>query len=97
MNGLLCFVYRSGVKSSLCIEQDTVILCGEGIPKIAEPSENAPALLLKSKINQGREYFYAVPEVYENEQTAFGGNFIYTSDSRFPNLYPIPLHDRIEK
>ena len=26
----------------------------------------------------------------------FGGNFIYTSDSRFPNDYPIALHDRVE-
>lgn len=26
----------------------------------------------------------------------FGGNFIYTSDSRFPAEYPIPLHDRTE-
>ena len=26
----------------------------------------------------------------------FGGNFVYTSDSRFPNKYPIPVHDRYE-
>jgi len=26
----------------------------------------------------------------------FGGNFIYTSDSRFPNKYPIAIHDRYE-
>jgi hypothetical protein len=32
----------------------------------------------------------------------FGGNFIYTSDSRFPHVsgnyghYPIPVHDRFE-
>ena len=34
----------------------------------------------------------------------FGGNFVYTSDSRFPSLYgerncahfPIPVHDRFE-
>lgn len=26
----------------------------------------------------------------------FGGTFIYTSDSRFPADYPIPLHDRYE-
>jgi hypothetical protein len=26
----------------------------------------------------------------------FGGNFVYTSDSRFPNKYPIPVHDRWE-
>ena len=26
----------------------------------------------------------------------FGGNFIYSSDSRFPFPYPIPIHDRYE-
>jgi hypothetical protein len=26
----------------------------------------------------------------------FGGNFIYSSDSRFPSNYPIPVHDRFE-
>jgi hypothetical protein len=26
----------------------------------------------------------------------FGGTFIYSSDSRFPSKYPIPLHDRVE-
>jgi hypothetical protein len=25
-----------------------------------------------------------------------GGTFIYSSDSRFPSKYPIPLHDRVE-
>jgi len=27
----------------------------------------------------------------------FGGNFIYSSDGRFPSQYPIPVHDRREK
>jgi len=26
----------------------------------------------------------------------FGGNYIKTSDSRFPSDYPIPVHDRFE-
>lgn len=26
----------------------------------------------------------------------FGGNFVYTCDSRFPSPYPIPVHDRFE-
>jgi hypothetical protein len=26
----------------------------------------------------------------------FGGNFLYTSDSRFPLMYPVPIHDRFE-
>ena len=26
----------------------------------------------------------------------FGGNFVYSSDSRFPADYPLPVHDRYE-
>lgn len=26
----------------------------------------------------------------------FGGNFVYSCDSRFPAKYPLPLHDRYE-
>jgi hypothetical protein len=26
----------------------------------------------------------------------FGGNFIHTSDSRFPSSAPIAVHDRVE-
>lgn len=26
----------------------------------------------------------------------FSGAFVYTSDSRFPNQFPIPVHDRSE-
>lgn len=47
-------------------------------------------------------YIHAEP--YKNGQPIipaghtgmFGGNFVYTSDSRFPNKYPIPVHDRFE-
>lgn len=47
----------------------------------------------------GVEYIHAVPVGLPiAAQTMFGGNFIYTSDSRFRDVcpYPIPVHDRIE-
>jgi hypothetical protein len=49
----------------------------------------------------GREYIHAEPrkesfEMRGDRYGMFGGNFIYTSDSRFPNSYPIPVHDRFE-
>jgi|TARA_B110000908_G_C10039480_1_gene351135 hypothetical protein len=46
----------------------------------------------------GREAWYAVPAgIYKsNKHSMFGGNFIHTSDSRFPGRAPIPVHDRIE-
>lgn len=33
----------------------------------------------------------------EGTHVMAGGNFIYSSDSRFPNRYPISVHDRFEK
>ena len=46
----------------------------------------------------GKEAWYAVPAgIYKsNQHSMFGGNFIHTSDSRFPGRAPIPVHDRIE-
>lgn len=47
----------------------------------------------------GRPYVHAEPVNDPNKREIgymFGGNFIYTSDGRFPETYPIPLHDRSE-
>lgn len=43
-------------------------------------------------------YYKAVPVVQPKGMVGpmFGGNFIYTSDSRFPMKYPVPIHDRYE-
>lgn len=30
------------------------------------------------------------------KHSMFGGNFLYTSDSRFPSEAPIAIHDRVE-
>ncbi len=41
----------------------------------------------------------AVVERYARERRGapmMGGNFVYTSDGRFPNKYPLPVHDRFE-
>ncbi len=35
--------------------------------------------------------------VKANDHTMFGGNFVYTSDSRFPSPQPIKVHDRVER
>jgi len=41
----------------------------------------------------------AVPKKLKDEGVWYmnGGNFVYTSDSRFPADYPIPVFDRVEK
>lgn len=58
-------------------------------------------LVLKKRVFNNTEYLYAVPFKITIDQSfmngpMFGGNFIYCSDSRFPNKYPIPVHDRFE-
>jgi len=65
--------------------------------QVFESSEDAPALKIEIGY-KGR--ILAVP--YDSEigkgkcGGMFGGHFIYTSDSRFPHDYPIPVHDRFE-
>jgi hypothetical protein len=49
--------------------------------------------------NTPNEYMHCVPlSEADTGRTMNGGNFVYTSDSRFSALskYPLPVHDRIE-
>lgn len=103
MSGMLVWVYKNGNAdcsnggiSSMC---STVVLMGKGIPQLTEADEKTPAVLLKGDTERG--YVHAVPctrsgKEYEGVWFMFGGSFIYTTDSRFPSRYPIPLHDRSE-
>jgi len=63
----------------------------------------------KPNSKEGAYYLVACPEprlnyghdelqeaLIRTEGYMFGGNFIYTSDSRFPGVGPIPIHDRQE-
>ena len=64
-----------------------------------ESNSTIPELKLVRRNLAGREYVHAEPlEPVKkgNVGYMFGGNFIHTSDSRFPNDYPIPIHDRQE-
>lgn len=75
-------------------EAKRVTIIDNAMPKMYEPNENCPAVRLVRRNIFGYEYIHAEP--YERGFYAFGGRFIYTSDSRFNdvNKYPIPLHDR---
>ena len=110
MKGLICSVFESkahgncsanGISSrckqvTLCPDYDAKY--GMGIPSIFEVSAVAPAVVVRSiRISEDREHFFAVPvELTDTGAAMFGGSFIYTSDSRFPMEYPLPLHDRVE-
>lgn len=99
LKGLMVYVYRTnydatngGVTSS----HDRVLLVGEGVPEVFKASDDLPALRLVKRIIGGNPYLHAEPIEKHGKHHMFGGNFIYVSDSRFPNRYPIPVHDRTE-
>lgn len=61
-----------------------------------------PYLQLVKRNLFGKEYIHAEPVNFKNtkfKQKMFGGNFVWSSDSRFRDdvsELPVPLHDRIE-
>ncbi len=98
MKGLIVYtlIHKNGsdcTNEGVTSKYDKFILVGEGVPELFEPSEDTPVLELKKKF-YGREYIHASP--ITERYTMFGGNFVYSSDSRFPSDYPIPVHDRVE-
>lgn len=74
----------------------TALLIGEGVAKVFGTHEGTPVLRLARR----GDYIYAEP--VEKPEGALGpmmgGNFVYSSDSRFRAIcpYPIPVHDRFE-
>ena len=84
--------------NGVSLKNDKLILLGSGVAGVFSPDESTPAVLLNVRNIYGNEYLSALPCDFEGKvldgQWAFGGNFIYTSDSRFPSKQPIPVHDR---
>ena len=100
--GLLVSVYRSHhgdcTSGGISSKAETLILIGPGIPGIFEGDETN-TVELKWKFVGGNEYKYVVPVVgcpSDKVGPMAGGNFVYTSDSRFPGKYPLSIHDRFE-
>lgn len=98
--GLIAEIYRDNYSCSINKFNDlkTVLLPGAGP---FEECEEYPAVkIVKRNIFPGEQpYIHAIPANAEpDEYFAFGGSFIYSSDSRFFEntgcRYPIPLHDR---
>lgn len=56
------------------------------------------ALVLVERTLFGEEAWYVKPAllIKNNVSSMFGGNFVYSSDSRFPTRTPIKIHDRVE-
>lgn len=102
--GLLAFVYRDGLQDCTANGQssrtDRGVLTGIGIAEIFEPSDDAPEyVFVKDSVCGGKIRLRAIPrDLYEEGVwTMFGGNFLYTSDGRFPSDSPIKIHDRVER
>lgn len=59
-----------------------------------------PAGVLKLVYREHINYVHAEPLINRHRQYMAGGNYIYSSDSRFKMLsgirYPVPIHDRAE-
>lgn len=99
--GLLVFVYKSelgdATANGLTSKEGKLILMGEELDGPFTPKEEVDYLVVQKK----GDYIYCVPKsiLDSKEWAMFGGNFVYTSDSRFAKIskYPIPVHDRVEK
>jgi len=94
--GLILEIYRSdyNCKINKMNGVKSVVLIDKKIPGIFTASDEMPAVKLVTRNIYGKDYTHAEP--LEPGFYAFGGSFIYTSDSRVRNIatYPIPLHDR---
>ena len=87
----------SKYNSFFCIDPENVTkLSEEGLKRYDHILEPNILVIVKEKFSHG-EMLRAIPlELYLSKKwVMFGGNFIYTSDSRFPSD-PIKIFDRVE-
>lgn len=105
VEGLLVSIYRrSGsdcTNGGISGKINGGVVTGFGIgidSEIFPPSDDAPHYIIIKDNVCGRERIRAVPAdlLESGKWTMFGGNFLYTSDSRFPSDAPIAIHDRVE-
>jgi len=94
------YVYRNSLgdctNNGLTSKVDGVMLHYGTDVNIDEIPDNE--LVLIQRTLWGKQANYAVPVgVYKSgHHQMAGGNFVYTSDSRFPESAPISVHDRVE-
>lgn len=116
MKGLLVFVYRpadserSAIEDGVSWTHDMLVMTGPGIPQVFEPSESHPEVCLVTESifcgDKEVKRVYVRPPLNhweDSQKWQFGGNFVYSSDERFPNFgapgaraVPIHVYDREE-
>jgi len=98
--GLLVFILKENgcgcTNGGVTEKANRAILYWDGVPEIFSSSDDTPALQLQKRCGRLIAVPVNDPRMKTHCGPMFGGNFIYTSDSRFPNEYPIPVHDRFE-
>lgn len=106
--GLSCDVYRSARRVVDCTlggvsnKHADILLIGEGVDgpttiQDARHIHNMGVLVLRQQRTADGTRYVAVPiDANPNPigQYSFGGNFLYSGDSRFPGHAPIPIFDR---
>lgn len=108
MKTLPVCVYRSSwigdcTNEGISASQDRLYLvCDQGFHDV--PDGDPRLIRLVQRTLPWRNYPYLHVEPVNDPRCGdgkhvgpmFGGNFVYSSDSRFPADYPIPIHDRFE-
>ena len=83
--------------SGLSSKFDSLLLVGDGIKNGPFETSDAKDYLV-CEYRERSDDFIATPKSIKDsgKWAMFGGNFAYTSDSRFPTGSPIKIFDRIE-
>lgn len=97
MLGMIITIYHpphGDCNSTVTRDQPEALLVGPGIPALFE-ARGRPVLKLATKTlwSTGEQFTYLLPVEARNGGGMFGGNFGYSSDSRFPSRYPLKIHD----
>lgn len=85
---------NNGISSQF---HSVLLIHPEGYIDVADDGSNhlgLPVVEIETKIGG----YKCLKQVGDTRWLMFGGNFAYTSDSRFReiNAYPLPIHDRYE-
>lgn len=103
MKGLILNIYRSRKPDgfNVCKNVDKVVAVSDEIAELFEADESMPAVKIVKRELFGNIHICAYPVDQDGQviKGMFGGDFIFTDDSRVRRIcpYPIPLHDRVER
>lgn len=103
LRGLTAYVYKNALigdctNGGTSSKVDKITIVNAEGP--SEADESAPAFVVITRNIGGEIYKHLQPANDEGKPLPgwfmFGGNYAETSDSRFPNRYPLAIHDRQE-